>query len=211
MSTGRPQSANCPTNPCYGGRDRKKAKPVRRYPIEEFNTALQASGATAVILVNMWSSGLQEQLAFLQHARAIGALPAGSYVELGGEFYWGKFSGRWATGGEYAATAVQWARAIKAQFSDVLLLAIACHSFEYGKGAPTYRGHTWNAEVYRLVSAPGSCVDGVTIHPYLHLDDDSVGGGVLQPGLPARQKGEIALRGLSQTHTGSENGRVECR
>ena len=37
-------------------------------------TALRASGATAVILVNMWSSGLGNQLAFLEHARAIGAL-----------------------------------------------------------------------------------------------------------------------------------------
>ena len=28
--------SNCPTNPCYSGRDSQKPKPVRRYPIEEF-------------------------------------------------------------------------------------------------------------------------------------------------------------------------------
>ena len=91
--------------------------------------------------------------------------PPGSYVELGGEFYWGKFAGRWATGKDYAATAVQWARVIKARFPDVLLLVVACHSFEYGKAAPGYRGHAWNADVYSVVSADGSSVDGVTIHP----------------------------------------------
>ena len=75
--------SHCPTNPCYAGRDSEK--PVRHYPIEEFQTALHASGATAVILVNMWTSSLGNQLAFLQHARAIGALPPGSYIEVGGE------------------------------------------------------------------------------------------------------------------------------
>ena len=51
-------------------------------------------------------------------------------------------------------------------------------------------GRAWNADLYPIVSAPGSSVDGVVIHPYLHLDDDSKGGGELQPGLPPRVKGE---------------------
>ena len=100
------------TNPCYA----PHAKPVRRYPLEEFTLALAASGARPVLMVNLWTGDLSDQLAFLAHARAIGALPPHSYVELGGEFYWGKFSGRWATGGEYGETAVQWATAIKARF-----------------------------------------------------------------------------------------------
>eukprot|EP01052_Picozoa_sp_SAG31_P043575 SAG31_NODE_7305_length_1724_cov_1.775385_2_plen_268_part_00 len=51
-------------------------------------------------------------------------------------------------------------------------------------------GRVWNAHLYPIVSAAGSGVDGVVIHPYLHLDDDSKGGGMLQPGMPPRSKGD---------------------
>ena len=39
-------------------------------------------------MVNMLSSNLTEQLQFLAHARATGAMPPGAVIELGGEFYW---------------------------------------------------------------------------------------------------------------------------
>jgi hypothetical protein len=58
----------------------------------------------------------------------------------------------------------------------------------------TLTGRVWNADLYPIISAAGSGVDGVVIHPYLHLDDDSKGGGVLQPGLPPRVKGEGLYR-----------------
>ena len=46
----------------------------------------------AVLMVNMLTSDLDEQLAYLAHAQDIGVLVAGTYAELGGEFYWGQFS-----------------------------------------------------------------------------------------------------------------------
>ena len=177
-------------NPCYGGRSGAKPKRQRIYRLEEFKLALDASGARPVLMVNMLTSTIDNQLAFLRHARAIGALPTHSYVELGGEFYWGKFAGRWTRGSDYGATAVEWSRAITAAFPDVRTLAIACHSFEYGQSQPGYRGREWNAELYPVVAAAGSTVNGVVMHPYLHLGDDSVGGGTLQPLVPPRQKGE---------------------
>lgn len=177
-------------NPCAGGRSGSKPKRRRVYLLEEFKLALDASGALPVIMLNMLTSDVAEQLAFLRHARKIGALPAHSYVELGGEFYWGKFAGRWARGSDYGRMAVEWSQAIKAALPDVCTLAIACHSYEYGLAKPTYRGRAWNKELYLVVGAAGSSVDGVVMHPYLHLGDDAVGGGTLQPLVPPRQKGE---------------------
>jgi hypothetical protein len=69
-----------------GGRSGAKPKRRRRYMLEEFQIALRASGATPVLMVNMLTSTIAYQLEFLHHARAIGALPPHSYVELGGEF-----------------------------------------------------------------------------------------------------------------------------
>ena len=51
-------------------------------------------GANAVLMLNMLTLTLTDQLAYLEHAKSIGALRPGTYVELGGEFYWGKFVGR---------------------------------------------------------------------------------------------------------------------
>eukprot|EP01052_Picozoa_sp_SAG31_P043574 SAG31_NODE_7305_length_1724_cov_1.775385_1_plen_79_part_00 len=45
------------------------------------------SGATPVLMLNLWTSTLEDQLQFLAHAQSIGMLPPGTYVELGGEFY----------------------------------------------------------------------------------------------------------------------------
>ena len=177
-------------NPCYGGRSGSKPKRQRVYRLEEFKIALERTGATAVIMLNMLTSTLDEQLSFLHHARNIGALSPHAYVELGGEFYWGKFAGRWARASDYGVTAVQWSRAIKASFPDVRTLAVACHSFEYAHSQPNYRGRAWNSELYPVVAAPESTLYGVVMHPYLHLGNDTVGGGVLQPLVPPRQKGE---------------------
>ena len=67
----------------------------------------------------------------------------------------------------------------------VLVMAVAAHSIEMQ--APGDRGSCWNGELYPLLSED---VDGVSIHPYLHLTDPKTGGGPLQPGVPARTSGE---------------------
>lgn len=54
----------------------------------------------------------------------------------------------------------------------------------------TTTGRVWNADLYPILSTANSGIYGVVIHPYLHLDDDSKGGGALQPGLPPREKGQ---------------------
>jgi alpha-L-arabinofuranosidase len=70
----------CPkcNNPC-----RKKSK-KRTYFLHEFKVALTASNANAVLMVNMLTLTLQDQLKYLAHAESIGVLVSGTYVELGG-------------------------------------------------------------------------------------------------------------------------------
>jgi alpha-L-arabinofuranosidase len=167
----------CPAclNPCAN-----KAPP-RRYFLEEFRTAVEASGARPVLMLNMLTGHLDDQLDFLQHAESIGLLPPGAYVELGGEFYWGKFQGRWPSGLTYAVEANAWARAIKERFPHVSAMAVAGHSI--ANRAPTDRGFLWNRDVYAALEASAAAVDGVTFHPYLHLGDDATGSGPLQPGV----------------------------
>jgi hypothetical protein len=89
-----PNASGCPScrNPCPSKLRR------RTYLLEEFAVALRAAAALPVFTLNMLTANLTESLAMLAHAESIGALPRGAYVELGGEFYWGKFEGRWATG-----------------------------------------------------------------------------------------------------------------
>ena len=174
-------AAGCPEchNACKG-------KP-RRYYLTEFRSALRRADASAVLMVSMLTSDLDEQLAYLAHAQDIGVLVAGTYVELGGEFYWGQFSGRWPRATDYSAEANTWADAIKQRFPSVRVMAVAAHSTAWAGAHPTERGPSWNSELYASVNAN---VDGVTMHPYLHLGDDRAGGGPLQPGVPPRAAGE---------------------
>ena len=50
-------------------------------------TPINDSGARPVLMLNLWTSDLEDQLDFLAYAKSVGALPPGAYVELGGEFY----------------------------------------------------------------------------------------------------------------------------
>ena len=107
-------------------------------------------------------------------------------MELGGEFYWGKFAGRWPTGADYAREASAWAAAIVRSFPGTRVMAVAGHSV--ANKDPKDRGYLWNQQVYAGLDT--SAVAGVTLHPYLHLGDATTGTGPLQPGLGPREKGE---------------------
>ena len=129
-------------------------------------------------MVNMLTSTLDEQLGYLAHAAQLGVLVAGAYIELGGEFYWGQFSGRWPRAADYAREANVWAAAIKRQHPSVAVMAVAAFCTAWARAPPTERGAAWNTELYATV---GASIDGVTMHPYLYLGDDQAGGGPLQP------------------------------
>ncbi len=176
----------CPLcrHPCANKRRR------RVYRLAEFMLAVNRSGATPLLTLNMMTRDLDDSLAFLAAAQAQGALEnadgAPAYVELGGEFYWGKYAGYWPTGRDYAEDANAWAQAIKARFPSLRVLAVGASSV--ANSAAGDRGYTWNGQVYETVDS--SKIHGVTLHPYLHLDDPKGGPAPLQPQVPPRQKGE---------------------
>jgi hypothetical protein len=177
-----PNASGCPScrNPCPSKLRR------RTYLLEEFAVALRAAAALPVYTLNMLTANLTESLAMLAHAESIGALPRGAYVELGGEFYWGKFEGRWATGAAFAAEANAWAAAVRARFPGARAMAVASHSVAMKD--PADRGFLWNEQLYAALDP--AAVAGVTLHPYLHLGDAVTGEGPLQPGVGPRAKGE---------------------
>ena len=65
---------------------------------------------------------------------------AGTYVELGGEFYWGKFAARWPRATDYAREANEWAGAIKREYPSVSVLAVAAFCTAWARAPPTERG-----------------------------------------------------------------------
>lgn len=52
---------------------------------------MDAAGAIAVLMMNLLTATLDDQMQYLQRAKNVGVLVEGTYVELGGEFYWGKY------------------------------------------------------------------------------------------------------------------------
>ena len=163
-----------------------KNKP-RQYFLDEFVLALRATNARPVMMMNMLTANLTDQLEYLRAARSAGALPAGAFVELGGEFYWGKFTCKFENATVYANVAKEWATAVKVEFPDVQVMAIA--GFSTADADPKDRGYQWNGLLYAAL-APDDDVDGVTLHPYLHLGDDKRDNDPLQPLVPARTKGD---------------------
>ena len=190
-------ASGCPRckNPCA------RKSTVRTYTLEEFQIVVKASSALPVLMINMLTLTLDSQLKYLAHAQALGLLGEGTYVELGGEFYWGKYSGRWSTGKEYANEANIWAKAIKANYPSVRIMVVAAHST--ANQAPTDRGYTWNGFVYSTVDT--SVVDGVTLHPYLHLDNPTGGAAPLQPGVPPRGKDDGPTGWYNSTKVQQDN------
>ena len=79
---------------CPQCRDPCRGKPIRRDLLEVFAIAAGMATARSVLMINMCTADLNDQLAFLEHAATIGVLQAGTHVELGDEFYWGKYAGR---------------------------------------------------------------------------------------------------------------------
>ena len=53
---------------------------------------------------------------------------------------------------------------------------------------PADRGYLWNKLLYAKLDT--GVIHGVSMHPYLHLGDDTTGEGPLQPGVGPRAKGE---------------------
>lgn len=150
------------------------------YRLEAFQVAVEASGAEPVYVVNMLTSTMDEQLAWLKHAESLG-LPV-RYIELGNEFYLPAESNvkRFPEPQDYAEEAVRWAEALREEFPDAKVAAVGCGY--RGREGRAHREDGWNAGLGDL---PG--IDAVTLHVYY-----GTGMNVIYPGHPLYQPREGA-------------------
>ncbi|MGH9838653.1 MAG: hypothetical protein ACREEM_07710, partial [Blastocatellia bacterium] len=84
--------------------------------LEDFKQAIDACGAQPILVLNLLTSTLDEQLDMLRQARRIG-LPV-KYLELGNEFYLGlpDYRKKFPTAADYGREASRWSAAIHQEF-----------------------------------------------------------------------------------------------
>jgi hypothetical protein len=142
--------------PSYRGIEPK----VNTNRLEDLQPALKAAGAKPLFVVNMLTSNLEEQLAMLRRAEALG-MPV-AYVELGNEYYIGQGDHKAAfpSARDYALEANRWSAAIRRAFPKAKIAAVGASTVPEQASDPRWTG--WNRELLpRLRGA-----DAVTIHHY---------------------------------------------
>ena len=134
-----------------------KLKP-KSYKLEDLKIAVDATGATPVLVLNMLTSTLDDQMEMLRAARKLG-LPV-EVIELGNEYYLSSkdYVAKFPTPQSYGAEASRWAAAIKAEFPDAKV-AVAGAAVRASDNA---RRKTWNAGLYPALKN----VDAVSLHVY---------------------------------------------
>jgi hypothetical protein len=127
--------------------------------LERWKAMLDEAGAAPIFDLNVVSSTLTDQLAMLRAAQSMGM--AVHRVELGNELYQNARAvvDRYPSPNDYAQTAAQWSKAIKAAFPGVQISVVGALAQQ---GQPTPRKNAWNAAI-RTQSAD---YDAVTLHLY---------------------------------------------
>lgn len=139
------------------------------YRLQELQTAVQATGAKPIFVLNMVTSTLDDQLQMLSTAKSMG-LPL-QYVELGNEFYIKEQSPRYSalfpTGRRYGTVSTNWINAIRQQFPDVKI-AVVGSSPASVNGDP--RKAQWDDTMLQTLQG----ADAVTFHPYVPINADQI-------------------------------------
>jgi hypothetical protein len=142
-------------------------KSIKKNPIrlEDIKMACDSTGAVPVLVLNMMTSTLEDQLEMLRHARKI-KLPV-LYVELDNEIYIGDpfYVKKFATGVEYANECNRWIIAIKKEFPGVQVGVIGYSAREnQGKNNKPHfaRTNSWNRDVLSAIKD----ADAMTFHVY---------------------------------------------
>lgn len=134
------------------------------YPatLERLKTLHDTTGVIPMFALNVATSTLDDQLAMLRHAAAVG-LPV-RYVELGNELYWGRYQVIFPTPQDYADLVATWSAAIKREFPAAQVAAVCNNVYApFGSGG---RYGTWNSVIAQTIHSSGT-VDAVTMHPYI--------------------------------------------
>ena len=166
------QQYSGPSNACHG-------LPIVNYTLEDLKAGLDKLGRTrATFVLNVMTSTLDEQLAMLAHARALGI--AIRDIELGNEVYWGKYSTWYPDGTAYGKAMAKWVDAIR-KAGHVNATSYLTLQDSPGINEDSTLGR-WNADVLAAYgAATGSRAGlGVVFHVYRGQDrrlDTSVGKG----------------------------------
>jgi hypothetical protein len=129
------------------------------YRLEDLKLALDATAAQPILVVNMLTSTLDEQLAMLRHATRLGF--SARYVELGNEFYLSEdtYISRFPTAEDYGLEATRWIDRIKKDFPKTEVAAVGA----YSTAGQSERRATWNRRL--LTTLRGA--DAIVLHVYV--------------------------------------------
>ncbi|MGB9624883.1 MAG: hypothetical protein ACPMAQ_08470 [Phycisphaerae bacterium] len=129
------------------------------YRLEDLKLAVDATGARPVLVLNMLTSTLEEQLAMLRHASRLG-LPV-RFIELGNEFYLSDktYIERFPTAEDYGTEATRWIDRIRKEFPEARIAAVGAH--ETARQAE--RRASWNRRLIDTLRG----ADAIVLHVYV--------------------------------------------
>ncbi len=127
--------------------------------LKDIQVGIQATNTIPLFVLNLASSTLESQLEMLRTANDLG-IPV-EYIELGNEFYIDVPNYRrvFSSSEDYAKTAIQWIKTIKAEFPQANITLVGAIS----KSKDSKRVKNWNRN---LISSAMSDADGITLHVY---------------------------------------------
>jgi hypothetical protein len=138
--------------------------PMVPFPLSEFRSMLLQTHSKPVLVLNVLSRSLADQMDFLRAASAAGVQV--SFVELGNEFYLSlpDFVNRFPTAGDYAREMNIWTDSIKAAFPNARIAVIGATTRPTApNGSPMPdRIRYWNDSIY----AHYNYRDAMSLHLY---------------------------------------------
>lgn len=141
----------------------KSLQPVT-YGLSDLKTAVDATGASPVFVLNMLTSGIEEQLQMLKEAQRL-LIPV-KFIELGNEFYLDDpdYISAFKTGVDYALKCNEYIKAIKKEFKDVQIAFVgnSLRDAQLKDVKLSQRFKNWNNNVYANIKG----ADAVTFHVY---------------------------------------------
>lgn len=130
--------------------------------LENFKITLDATNASAVLVLNMLTDTLSSQMDMLAHATSIGIKIVG--VELGNEFYnqEADYVKAFPEGSDYATAANTWLKSIRATYPTMRVSVVGVPSYRSGNKP---RLLNWNKQLFAGIVGFQEG-DGVTMHEY---------------------------------------------
>lgn len=130
--------------------------------LENFKLTLDATNASAILVLNMLTDTLASQMQMLEHANSLGIKIAG--IEFGNEFYnqEADYVKAFPQGSDYAKAVNTWLKSIRSTYPSIPLSVVGVPSYRTGNKP---RLLNWNEQVFAEITGFQNG-DGVTMHEY---------------------------------------------